>query len=483
MLRMAIITVAALVVASANAWGKPPPPHLAAMAAALYRATAEDLEKASGDTGRAWSVARAKRALDRQGIAKWAAQPVRLKGAAPLAAALGLDPAKESDRALLAETLRRTAAGEGEAAVMAIAEARGFAGDVARVTAMRNAFDKALAEAVKDLETHYAFDLPEEGQSLAFDWKLQQGRFEIVYEEPGSERSEPLMAVIEGDVAASVAEDGNTLDFSVAPAEEPIRPFSSADFVSAAASIFGEWTSQGGDVWIIAPPDGAMPESDPAPAGQGPSLAEQIRQKKERIAEIRAAKVYVWNNPDTGAEERQDRFRRLDEPWIYVGEQFATPDGEAEIARLEQEIATLETGRSESTPPVLQHDPIGFRETGNAQSVVVTVRQKNGWTFTYDEARFDGRRILARRTLRDTRDIEDLPASVVSQLIAGWSPPEWIELEPSVDRGTGKPTLKGQWWRLHVTYESFFGSPGDVTSIHTPWNKRLELTKENRRGP
>ena len=71
------------------------------------------------------------------------------------------------------------------------------------------------------------------------------------------------------------------------------------------------------------------------------------------------------------------------------------------------------------------------------------------------------------------KDLSGLPQKVTRQLIASWSPPEWVELEVQVEVETRQVYMTGLRWRMHVTYS---GDDYRVKRIHTPYsrNRRLE---------
>lgn len=76
----------------------------------------------------------------------------------------------------------------------------------------------------------------------------------------------------------------------------------------------------------------------------------EIAAKRRQIEEIEADQAHIWKNGETGETVRQERFKKLGEPFEYEGEGYADPDAPEEIARLEQEIAALESGQAGSEP-------------------------------------------------------------------------------------------------------------------------------------
>ena len=147
------------------------------------------------------------------------------------------------------------------------------------------------------------------------------------------------------------------------------------------------------------------------------------------------------------------------------------------IEHSEKQIEELTTANK--ILPVDQYDPVGLSgpkdETDSSQPLTIRVTDLEGYAFTYVSARLEAGRITAKRTLGDIRDIKGLPDDVVAQLIASWSPPEWIELEIKADPATKQVYITGIRWRLHVTYSSDSGH--EVSRIHTPYESGLRLTQ------
>ena len=456
------------------------PSHLASFASGLVKASSAELGSRSGEEGRDWAVRRALRAIDEAGIHRWAARGVRLDGLAGIASAVGLDASDAEHQELLGRLLSAVTPEAVDSLLNEILRTRGETVSEAATNDIRQAFRSALVTSLDDMETRFVLARPETRDRLTLEWHPSQNEFHLRHEDPGDDWNDPVMTLLRGQVVAQPQQNGDSVTLSVEPAENPVTAYSPADLRHLSTALFGKWTESDGSVWHIRSRDGEERDETPAAVSTAPSAAEQIKDRQRQIDAILASKAYVWRNPDTSEETRQERFRRLKEPWIFLGEQYGVADAEQRIEQLEADIRRLE--EETAAPLVEQHDPIGFAEAP-AQPVIVTVEQANGYSYTYDEARYDGRRVLARRTLRDRRDISDLPATVIAQLIASWSPPEWIELEASIDPASGATSVQGQRWGMHVTYSSFFGEAGDVKSIHTPWASALVLSHDDRRAP
>lgn len=454
------------------------PSHLARLAATLVGATLADLEDDSGDEGRAWAKQKALAALDELGIKRWAAGTITLSGLPALADAIGLDLTKSEHDELL-ERLLLANSEEALGAVLAdILKERGIEPSTIALEEARQGYWLAIAEMQGGLATRHVVGLPDKRDTLTFEWLPSSHQFRVRHKDDGDEWNEPVSTTLNGNLKTKVDLEDGTISLAAEPAENPVSAYSPSDLRLLNTAIFGDWIDQGGATWLIESP---LVDEDERPAPEfsaGQTRAEQIREKQRQLDELVSSKDYVWENPETGETERQQRFRRLQEPWEYRGEQYSNDNAEARIEALEGEIKRL--SQVDSVPPVEQHDPIGL-EDAPAHAVTVTVRESSGYSFTYDEARFEENRVVARRTLRDERDISNLPQDVISQLIANWSPPEWVELEVDLDPASSSLVVTGLQWRLHVTYTLDFGA--QVDSIHTPYSKPLKLTREGRRGP
>ena len=52
--------------------------------------------------------------------------------------------------------------------------------------------------------------------------------------------------------------------------------------------------------------------------------------------------MFQWRNTETGETILQDKFKRLREPFEYLGEAYRQPDAEQQIERIENSIQELE---------------------------------------------------------------------------------------------------------------------------------------------
>jgi len=257
-----------------------------------------------------------------------------------------------------------------------------------------------------------------------------------------------------------------------------IQVFAGESLENLRASIFGSWQAANGNIWDIAKVDGTQPNT--LRDGQRQSNAKQAESAREKINALKKQKVFVWKSAG-GKLIRQKKFKRLNDPYEYVGEQLADPKAKEKIKALEKQASKSE--KAGKALPVDSYDPTEMQDVklDEAQPVRITVTRPDGYTYTFRQGYFDGFRITADRTQSDVRDIFNLPDKVIQQLVASWSPPEWIELNAEYDPISKTISLVGKLWQLNVTYSSggAFGMGGDykVKKIHTPWSKKLALTQ------
>jgi hypothetical protein len=441
------------------------PPDLASLAARLYELSADELAAAGDDQASRAAAGRAGSALRRAGVPHWAGEAVVLEGAGARAAELlGLDLSEAADRARLREllalpeprlreTLARESEGVGDAALDELVGALG---------ALR---------APEGRGSRYSLDLGD-GETLSIEWDPGSGQVRVRARSDGSV-GEPYDASLLG--RAVLAPNPETGALEVELETDPASTASvlaGRELEALRGSILGEWKRDNGELWIISAADEAAGEV----RGDSEDYEALIAEAEAEIEAVESAVEYVWTHPETGAVERQRRFRRLGEPWVYEGERALNDNADDEIAALRRRIEALRSRQAGAhLPPAVRQDPVGFeanRDAPGAQPIRIEVRQPDGHRYTYDQVSFDGRRIAGRRTLRDVREINrELPEKIQRDLIASWSPPNWLDLEAGFDPATGAVELTGDVWSMHVTWSRGFFGAGvpEVVSIETPY--------------
>lgn len=413
------------------------PEHLASLGAAIYRhldASLGDDQPQAGTSREA--LAWARETLRHAGVQRWSDAPVRLHAGAEHLAQVPPDAPED-----------------------------------VRAEALRSAWT-VLAES---LESRHELS-PSAGERVEVGWLPELGRSYLKVSADGEDGSPEYEVLLRSAVAASRDPATGDLVLSAAPTGDAPAVLTEGELRLVRASILGTW-HDGDTLYRFTASDarGGGIRADPS------ALDDVLRGLHDRIQTLREAKVYVWRNADTGRLERQDRFRRLEEPYQYVGEEYAETDAEARIAELEEDVAALEAERDEASP-VGRHDPAGIEEalrSVDSLPVEVSVLRPDGYAYRFDEAKFDGRRLVARRTYRDVRDADNvsLPGAVRRQLVTEWSPQSWLDLRATLDPATGSVSVAGSLWSQKVTYSSGALGTGEpkVESVHSPHPKPLRL--------
>lgn len=446
------------------------PDNLASFAATIYRQGQAQLDDPAANAEHQAVVERVREVLRRAGIRYWARQPVKLtEGAVELARTLKLDLAVAEDRALFERLLGLSE----EELRKALAEAATAAGETPD--------EASLNELVAAVRALAAFDsLPqrhhiefEDGESLELRWTPGTGDLVIRARSDGSRSTPEYDAAIAGKTVTRVDPETGDLAIEAAPDDMSVRTLVASELKRLRASLLDDWRSSDGTVLTISAADERAGDITPPPT----DYAAEIEDLKAKIEAIEDIKVFVWQRRDTGERLAQERFRRLDDAYEYLGEELRTPDAAATIEQLSGQIAELEAlQKGGGVPPVQSFDPVNFeadRSGAAGQALRMTAIAPDGFEYEWDEVAFDGRRITARRTFRDVRELnEPLPATVKTQLIASWSPPTWVELEATIDPRTEAITLEGLQWGLHVHYRGggMMGGGYSVVGIDTPYS-------------
>ncbi|MEQ9043979.1 MAG: hypothetical protein RLO22_05950, partial [Sneathiellaceae bacterium] len=340
-----------------------------------------------------------------------------------------------------------------------------LAGPAAKGTpeARRKAFESVFDTQLEDLERFVSLPAGPQGQSVDIEWDPQTGSV-ISRIRLGEGQGEILLH----GAAAGRVQDGR-IAYEVQADPEPVTPLSAAALRDLKGRIFGVWTDAAGSRWMIRRPGADTLRR--ATADPNARIRRDIEAKRAELSLLERQQVHVWTHPSGGEVIQEGRIRRLPEPYRYDRERSAAFNRPA-IERLRAGIAELRAQLD--LKPVEQEDPRGRGRDGGGAPIEIDIWEKDGRHFAYDEAKFNGDRITASRTLRDMLDISDLPEEVIRQLIASWSPPEWVELAARLDPREMTLSLDGALWRMHVTYGGFVGAT--VKSIHTPYARPLRLT-------
>jgi len=456
------------------------PPHMAKMAARLYQGLSGEATDNQLLPERGKVRDEALETLRKMKIQQWSTKPVKIKHAATgIAKKLGLDPRKSADHARLKAFMETRGRHDTTAALnkfMTTAKRKLSATKMKRLTAE---IDAAFGKNFASLETDYT-EKTIDGRTVQMKWNPNTDRFFIKISGDGTGGFEEFVTIFAGDVETKLSDNGEDLDLDITSSNGPPRALTATDIEALRATILGEWQTEDDTVYRISASDERSGDIRPPRE----FFDKQIDKIKDKVKSIKETKIFKWLNPETGQFVRQETFRRLKDPFEYLGDGYALDDGEARIKALETEISALEFERDGGNLALKdKYDPAGFKKLSGAQgarAISIKVRRSDGYTYSYDEAVFDGRRISAKRTFTTLRDVDNLrlPNEVRRQIIKSWAPPGWLQMDASIDIQTGTIVLNGATWTLHVTYSSSLGGSPKVESIQTPYSNPLFLRRD-----
>ncbi|MFQ5618086.1 MAG: hypothetical protein ACE5FR_03855, partial [Rhodospirillales bacterium] len=288
----------------------------------LLRGVKEGLKSASPKSGEADIRQRAYKILRQEGLYHWARRELIRKGLATrLAAVFAIAPVSAADIPRLQRFLDDRIGGRRDAALDELYTAynrpRPTGKERARIVA---AVDALWRDAWGGLPLDYSFEGVRGPHRITLEWRLEDARISVLVEDGEEGAARPTRFEITGEVRFTVSADGGDILVAAKPLANPFR------------------LKAGGDVAV-----GPV-------AASGTGRDAEIAAKQKQIEEIEADKGHIWSDPETGETVRQDRFKKLKEPFEYKGEGYADPKAPEEIARLKNEIAALESGQAEPGP-------------------------------------------------------------------------------------------------------------------------------------
>lgn len=467
----AAFAAALLTLSPAKVYAEAIPAKLAGMTGALWQEVETKLKPApDASPAERHAIEKTAKLLRDMRIRFFPKDTPVLKNAGPkLAQAFGLDWANAKDRAQISRLLAMPIK-EAERQLAKTLEGDALTQAVSALSSVKSAGDG---------KTEWS-QIAESGETVTVTWRPETGKFDVsVYDGTDGERYQTSVAA---QVNTSLDPESGQLNTTLEVEDAPVSVLTEADFVEISRSIWGEWRDKDGWVWAFSP----MSEADQEAGELEPTAAEkrqEIERLKAKKTEIASAKEYIWHDPTTDELVRQESFRRLSDPWVFKGEKPLIADAETKIAELDAEIAALDADLSgDNLLPMERDDPVAYEQSAADGAIAVNILTTlpDGHSFDWPEATFDGRVIRARRTYTDVRDSfnDDLPAEVIAQLVASWSPPSWILVGAQIDTETRALTLEGEFWALHVTYsQGMFSSGATVKSTHTPFPSALAMSK------
>lgn len=457
------------------------PTHMANMAAQLYQQMQDELKIGQLEPGRQKILELSLETLREMKIHRWSDRPVQVKNSTPgIAEKLELDQSNLVERVWLKDFIE-TKGRDGTAAALkdflSITN-RALSGQQKEILVTQ--IDQAYATAFEALDKNY-ITTTGGGRSVQMKWNVGAEKFFIKVFSEGESAEEEFVTNFSGNVKTAVSDNGKDISLNTVPANNPIRIITAADIERMRANIFGEWKTQDGYTYQFSAAAEEAGEIRPSTE----FFDNKINQLKDKIKSIEDTKNFKWVNSDNGKFVRQEKFQRLTEPFEYLGKEYAMQDAEERMAAFRLRVSELEAERDGATfLPMERYDPVRYQEMKVAaatHTISLRVTRPDGYSYKYDQVAFDGRRITARRTFKSVEDFnnEQLIVLIKEILIRdGWEPPEWLELDASVDAETGNLLLEGLVWNLHVTYSSFLGSNYQVNSTHTPYSFPLILKQE-----
>ena len=470
----AIAILLACLIPDALALADPVPGHLASMAAQLYQQTSGKLADPGLAPDRRAAAQRAADALKRLHVRTWAKARVELPGARREAEkVLNLDLSKAADRARMSRLLAMSP----DAAREVLNDELG---DKTKIDRALEALSRARMPP-KEMRTTDTIDAGD-GETVKLEWQPQSKRFLLRILSAGENGRDRSESTLIGDTTFHVDPKTGTINIGVKAAETPVRILTAADFARVRQSIFGEWLTADGDRWTFAAADGGKQRASAADR-KADQLRTDIATAQTQLDALKKQKAFIWQNQETREIVQQKRFRRLKgDEWVYRGEGFSPAD-QAAIAKLEKTLRNLREERSHGPArPADRYDPVGLHAASakGAHPITVTVTQKDGHTYRWDAAAFDGTRIRGRKIMRQVWEFKPgLPDWVKRQAIASWSPPNWFSLTVTLDPVTGEPGLSGEYWSMWVTYtDSGMMGGGTIERIDRPNARKLELRRD-----
>lgn len=425
------------------------PGHLAQMTRQVldHSDSAVKAMKRSADAAHVKTIEAGMAAIKKARVSSWSSKSIELgKPYRHLAGLIGLDP----DSSKTFDVIQSLTKLVGEPLSEKIQ-------DVLSDNASQGKIDE-VAQAVEDLrsagggETHHALDLGE-GERVEIDWTPQTAELVVTaLKETGTPDDYELS--LHGNTEMSRNPETGEPQINAVPDEEkPPQALTAREIEDRKASILGTWENDQ-FVWVIS----AAREEAGYVKRSSQTIRKEIDALRQEIEELQHAVEYMWVDGSTGEIVRQEKFRRLGEPWIYKGEQSIVPDAKAQIATKEKKIADLEAEVSGSDRPLAERlDPVAFervKATPAARVLHIDVSTKGAaCTYSFSEAYFDGRLLVGRRTHDNVCAMnKSLPPKIRSELIASWAPPHWLVMRANYANGA-ELTLEGAYWGMRVAYD------------------------------
>ena len=453
------IGVAALMVAAlvpGHSYAQKVPPHLAGLAGQVYEGSADALATArkAAPVEKQAIFDKAMETFKRAQVSRW--QGTAINVAEPfrnVAQLMKLDPADEVAHEIIAKLTQVT----GEPLIEMIKSHMGE--DVTRDALLEVASAVNALKSGGGLATTHQIEL-ENGDQISIDWSPDTAQLVLsaLRESDGDDGYE---FSVPGTTEMTRDPETGEPTLSAKPDEDNRpRAITAREIADRLSSIIGRWENE----QFLMIVRGAKDED--GQVRRSPAvITRDIERVQAELDELRNAKEFVWEHPESGEIVRQERFRRLNDPWVYQGERELVADGGAQKAGLEKELQAL---RDEITgadrPPAERLDPVAFDQVkarpGARKLAIDWTDKRDGCLDTVSDSYFDGRRLVARGTHTQICSMNDeLPGAIKSELISSWSPPFWLLFKASYGADGGL-VLDGGTWGMYVSYDP------DVLSVN-----------------
>lgn len=315
---------------STPVYAKSAPPHIVSMTKELLLATRDDFKAAIGDDEQAQRLQHIYRLLKQEGLYNWPLKPFMREGFVPkMAAVFGLSQIGSAEAEKFIKFLEAQTGGRSDAAIdelyTALGRARAVGAERERVV---DGWNTLWAQTWAGVSLTHEIEASRGPQTISLTWDMDHARFAIKILEEDDATNQEMQTTITGLVGFEFDQQAQNLIVSVRPAQMPITS---------------------GDPGLQSASAQPRPGGETSPE-ERPENQDQIDAKRERIEAIKSDKAHIWEDTRTGETVRQQRFRKLKEPFEYIGEGYAESDADEKIRRLEREIAELE-GRAPTAGP------------------------------------------------------------------------------------------------------------------------------------
>ncbi len=421
--------------------------------------------------------------IKRSRLKNWKGENPTVKDfSAELLTKLGLDGKKNEHKAAVAKLLASPDNDRRKQVLSQIVKLRDSNGKgkklspQAELSKALGTYREFMTDKLKSLAKEAAIDVGEDGDKLILSWDPKAASI-IARIQFGDDQKD---VILHG--SATAQSEGGELRFRANRDKNPVSVIDANTKNRIRATVFGKWIDSEGAEWEISGSEGD------ADLDKGASKTavrnDKIVKLRKKLEKLKAEKIYVWYNTKKKTRLVERKYKRKKSPYRYLRRE-SLDYNKARIARIIKEIRTLRALNKKK--PIDRFDPLKtskYVAAEQVEDISIKVTTQDGYSFSYEQAKFANKRLTARRILTDIRDLDEggLPQQIRSQLIAKWSPPEWVELNLDYDLRSHSAFMMGKVWRLHVSHtKGLTSSSSSITRIHTPYiEDRLSFTKDEK---